>query len=183
MMTRNRHLRCPRPARLPPALHGPHRRRRRRSRHLRLCLGDLCPGPPPRPLTSATSSPANSSWSQRTASPAATSPRASSPPPPASLSTSTSPGQTPRSSAAGFRPVVNRWAVNLARESAVPADLIVPVPDSGVTAALGYAAESGIPFNFGPHPQSLCRPHLHRTHPARPRLWRPHEAQPQPGPA
>ncbi len=37
----------------------------------------------------------------------------------------------------------------LARESAVPADLIVPVPDSGVTAALGYAAESGIPFNFG----------------------------------
>ena len=29
------------------------------------------------------------------------------------------------------------------------ADLVVPVPDSGVTAALGYAAESGIPFNFG----------------------------------
>ena len=25
----------------------------------------------------------------------------------------------------------------------------MPVPDSGVTAALGYAAESGIPFNFG----------------------------------
>lgn len=37
----------------------------------------------------------------------------------------------------------------LARESSVPADLIVPVPDSGVTAALGFAAESGIPFNFG----------------------------------
>ena len=37
----------------------------------------------------------------------------------------------------------------LARESSVPADLIVPVPDSGVTAAIGYAAESGIPFNFG----------------------------------
>jgi amidophosphoribosyltransferase len=37
----------------------------------------------------------------------------------------------------------------LARESAVAADLVVPVPDSGVTAALGYAAESGIPFNFG----------------------------------
>jgi amidophosphoribosyltransferase len=37
----------------------------------------------------------------------------------------------------------------LARESAVPADLVVPVPDSGVTAAIGYAAESGIPFNFG----------------------------------
>ena len=37
----------------------------------------------------------------------------------------------------------------LARESGVAADLIVPVPDSGVTAAIGYAAESGIPFRFG----------------------------------
>src|SRR6202045_3885230 len=37
----------------------------------------------------------------------------------------------------------------LARESGVPADLIVPVPDSGGTAAIGYAAESGIPFNLG----------------------------------
>ncbi len=37
----------------------------------------------------------------------------------------------------------------LARESHVPADLVVPVPDSGVTAAIGYAAQSGIPFNFG----------------------------------
>ncbi len=37
----------------------------------------------------------------------------------------------------------------LARESAVEADLVVPVPDSGVTAAIGYAAESGIPFRFG----------------------------------
>jgi amidophosphoribosyltransferase len=37
----------------------------------------------------------------------------------------------------------------LARESNVPADLVVPVPDSGVTAAIGYAAESGIPFRFG----------------------------------
>jgi amidophosphoribosyltransferase len=37
----------------------------------------------------------------------------------------------------------------LARESGVPADIVVPVPDSGVTAALGYADESGIPFRFG----------------------------------
>ena len=37
----------------------------------------------------------------------------------------------------------------LARESGVPADIIVPVPDSGVTAALGYADESGFPFRFG----------------------------------
>jgi amidophosphoribosyltransferase len=37
----------------------------------------------------------------------------------------------------------------LARESGVPADLIVPVPDSGVTAAMGYAEESGIRFRMG----------------------------------
>jgi amidophosphoribosyltransferase len=36
----------------------------------------------------------------------------------------------------------------MARETPVDADLVVPVPDSGVTAALGYAAESGIPFRF-----------------------------------
>src|SRR5579872_5085587 len=37
----------------------------------------------------------------------------------------------------------------LAREAPVDADLVVPVPDSGVTAAVGYANESGIPFSFG----------------------------------
>jgi amidophosphoribosyltransferase len=37
----------------------------------------------------------------------------------------------------------------LARESAVPADVVVPVPDSGVTAALGYAEEAGLPFRLG----------------------------------
>jgi amidophosphoribosyltransferase len=37
----------------------------------------------------------------------------------------------------------------LAREAPAPADLVVPVPDSGVPAALGYAAESGIPFDLG----------------------------------
>ena len=37
----------------------------------------------------------------------------------------------------------------LARESHVPADVIVPVPDSGVTAALGYAEQAGVPFRFG----------------------------------
>ena len=37
----------------------------------------------------------------------------------------------------------------LARESHVAADLVVPVPDSGVTAAIGYAAEADIPFRLG----------------------------------
>ncbi len=37
----------------------------------------------------------------------------------------------------------------LAREAPVDADIVVPVPDSGNTAAIGYAAESGIPFRLG----------------------------------
>jgi amidophosphoribosyltransferase len=37
----------------------------------------------------------------------------------------------------------------LARESPVDADIVVPVPDSGNTAAIGYSAESGIPFRLG----------------------------------
>jgi amidophosphoribosyltransferase len=37
----------------------------------------------------------------------------------------------------------------LARHHGVAADLVVPVPDSGVSAALGYAEASGIPFEFG----------------------------------
>ncbi len=37
----------------------------------------------------------------------------------------------------------------LAREAPADADLVVPVPDSGVAAAIGYAAESGLPFRFG----------------------------------
>jgi amidophosphoribosyltransferase len=37
----------------------------------------------------------------------------------------------------------------LARENPVEADLVIPVPDSGVPAAIGYSEESGIPFDFG----------------------------------
>src|ERR1700690_361023 len=37
----------------------------------------------------------------------------------------------------------------LAREAPAEADIVVPVPDSGVTAAIGYAAESGLPLRFG----------------------------------
>jgi amidophosphoribosyltransferase len=37
----------------------------------------------------------------------------------------------------------------LAREHPVDADVIVPVPDSGVPAAIGYAAERGLPFEMG----------------------------------
>ena len=37
----------------------------------------------------------------------------------------------------------------LAREAPAVADMVVPVPDSGVPAALGYAAASGLPFELG----------------------------------
>nr|WP_235924082.1 amidophosphoribosyltransferase [Pseudoroseicyclus tamaricis] len=37
----------------------------------------------------------------------------------------------------------------LAREAPVDADLVCPVPDSGTPAAIGYSAESGIPYGMG----------------------------------
>jgi amidophosphoribosyltransferase len=37
----------------------------------------------------------------------------------------------------------------LARETGVEADVVIPVPDSGVPAALGYAEEAGLPFDTG----------------------------------
>lgn len=37
----------------------------------------------------------------------------------------------------------------LAKESMVDADIVIPVPDSGVPAAIGFAEESNIPFDFG----------------------------------
>jgi amidophosphoribosyltransferase len=39
-----------------------------------------------------------------------------------------------------------RW---LAKETAVDADVVIPVPDGGVPAAIGYSMESKIPFEFG----------------------------------
>jgi amidophosphoribosyltransferase len=42
----------------------------------------------------------------------------------------------------------------LAREGPADADIVVPVPDSGVAAAIGYASESGLPYQ-----QALIRNH------------------------
>lgn len=42
-----------------------------------------------------------------------------------------------------------RIGAELARESHVAADIVIPVPDSGVPAAIGYAAECGLPFELG----------------------------------
>jgi amidophosphoribosyltransferase len=45
--------------------------------------------------------------------------------------------------------VRKRIGVELAKEALADADLVIPVPDSGVPAAIGYAQESGIPFELG----------------------------------
>jgi amidophosphoribosyltransferase len=45
--------------------------------------------------------------------------------------------------------VRKRIGAELARENPIDADFVVPVPDSGVPAAIGYAQQSGIPFELG----------------------------------
>ncbi len=42
-----------------------------------------------------------------------------------------------------------KFGEQLAIESCVDADLVIPVPDSGIAAALGFSQKSGIPFEFG----------------------------------
>jgi len=46
-------------------------------------------------------------------------------------------------------PIRKRMGQELARESMVAADIVVPVPDSGVTAAIGFSQEAGIPMEMG----------------------------------
>ena len=50
----------------------------------------------------------------------------------------------------------------LAQESWVPADIVIPVPDSGVPAALGYAEGAGSLRNRADQ-ESLCRPNIYRA--------------------
>ncbi|MDR3687823.1 MAG: amidophosphoribosyltransferase [Fimbriimonas sp.] len=52
-----------------------------------------------------------------------------------------------------------RMGAQLAREHPVDADIVVPVPDSGIPAALGYSAESKIPFREG----MVKSRYIHRT--------------------
>ncbi|MGE3646980.1 MAG: amidophosphoribosyltransferase [Reyranellaceae bacterium] len=49
----------------------------------------------------------------------------------------------------GVYEVRKRIGMELAKENPVAADIVVPVPDSGVPAAMGYAQESGLPFELG----------------------------------
>ncbi len=45
--------------------------------------------------------------------------------------------------------VRKRMGEELAKESPANADIVIPTPDSGVPAAIGYSSISGIPFDFG----------------------------------
>lgn len=45
--------------------------------------------------------------------------------------------------------VRKKLGMQLAREQPAKADLVIAVPDSGVAAAIGYATESGIPYEVG----------------------------------
>ena len=46
-------------------------------------------------------------------------------------------------------PIEKNLGQQLAREIAFDADVVVPIPDSGVPAAIGYSEESGVPFELG----------------------------------
>ena len=65
----------------------------------------------------------------------------------------------------------------LARECPADADLVVPVPDSGVAAAIGYSGGVGPAVPPGADPQSLCGPHVYRAVAGHPRFRRQAEAQ------
>jgi amidophosphoribosyltransferase len=57
----------------------------------------------------------------------------------------------PDSQVFGRNVLASRLALGrqLAREAPADADIVVPVPDSGIGAALGYAQESGLPYEWG----------------------------------
>ena len=64
-------------------------------------------------------------------------------------SSSTSPGPTPGSTATACTRPAQRMGESLARQAPVSADMVMPVPESGIPAAQGYARESGIPYGDG----------------------------------
>ena len=49
----------------------------------------------------------------------------------------------------GVYEVRKRIGAELASENQAPADIVIPVPDSGVPAAIGYAQAAGLPFELG----------------------------------
>lgn len=56
---------------------------------------------------------------------------------------------TPSSAVAASMSRAKIWAWSLPKEAGIEADVVVPVPDGGTPAALGFAQASGIPFEYG----------------------------------
>src|SRR5262249_36849548 len=59
------------------------------------------------------------------------------------------PGPDPIVFGRSFKKTRHKMGRQLAREHPADADIVVPVPDSGTAAAIGYASESGLKFRFG----------------------------------
>ena len=67
-------------------------------------------------------------------------------------------------------PYARTWAPSSRAESPAGADVVVPVPDSGVPAAIGFAqANPASPYRTRHRAQPLCRSHLHPANPVDPR--------------
>ena len=96
-----------------------------------------------------------------------------------SSSSSTSRAPTPGSTAGRSPTARVEMGRRLAREAPAAADLVIPVPESGVPAAIGYAAAERHPVRRGPHQEPLRVPHLHPAGPAPSRARHPHEAEPR----
>ncbi len=56
-----------------------------------------------------------------------------------------------------------RIGKKLAIEAPVKADLVIPVPESGTPAAIGYAQESGIPYGLGTCEEFICWSYIYST--------------------
>ena len=69
----------------------------------------------------------------------------------------------------------------LAREHPVEADLVMPTPESGTPAAIGYAQESGIPYGQGLVKNAYVGSHVHRAVADHPPARHPAQAQPAQG--
>ena len=96
----------------------------------------------------------------------------------ASSSTSTSRAPTRSSTGAASTRCARRSAARSRRSTRSRRDVVIPVPDSGVPAAIGYAARARHPVRDGAHPLPLRRAHVHRAAAVDPPLRRAPEAQP-----
>ena len=56
---------------------------------------------------------------------------------------------------------IEKAYAELSKEDNIKADLVVPVPDSGNAAAIGYSQSKNIKFDLGLYKKSLCGPDFH----------------------